>query len=304
MFAAILKILHMEKQPKYTFKYNGDLEYIDITTLISSQLHFLEMLNEIQREIAPEIEFKTKIKYLPKGSWQYEFMFSLFPGLVFGSDSVDKIKKIISAASSILNLKKLLKGKEPIKIEQSGNGIIVHIQGDNNQVQFYTLPAHEFKLMKNKKIDNSANKMIDDVDKDNSIDGIEIFEDKDSILVDIKRDDFEKTKKTNSFLEESKTLQEPINNVELIMLYNKDGKYDLYQNGSRITPYHIEDPEFNDKLSKGNEGFYSGNRLFVDMSILKEYNKVGDVYINKSYSIIKVHSNTQRLQDSQSNLDL
>lgn len=283
------------EQTSYTFKYDGDLEYIDVKTLISSQLSFMNLLNEVQLNLYPESDIRIKVKYLPKGSWQYEFLIAFLPGM-FTPVNAGKLKLILEAVKGVIDIKKLFGGEKTVEIKQESGNITIK----NNRGQI-TVNQSVYNLAKsNVKIDKSINDMIDVVNNDKDIKGIEILDDKKNKVVEIKKENFGEVSNTNPLLERPDTKQEIKKNVSLHVVkvnFEQGYKWDFYYEGNKI-PAKFNDIDYFSQVSEGQEAFKAGDVLFVDLAINKVYEKRGDTYINSSYSIEKVHKHFPRGEQS------
>jgi hypothetical protein len=288
----------------YTFKYEGDLEYIDISTFITSQLHFTNIINEVKYEIFPDQKLDIKIKPMPKGSWQMELMMLLSPfdaNTLFTPEIVlSSLSLITATVIGIIKIRVALKGKKPEKIIDQGNDNITIQIADNVTInttkQIYNIYSN------NLSIDTSLKKTFEVIGNDEEINGIQLLDNKEKELLYIERPQFKYIEADNEIYEEN-SQKELIKNAALRIfkvVFGGDYKWQFYYQGHKISA-DIQHEQFLKRVESGEEGFNSGDQIIVDLEISKIFDKRVDSYINKSYTILQVHQHIKR--SNQTKLD-
>lgn len=282
----------------FIFRYEGELEYIDINTLITSQYHLTNVINEIKNDICPENKLEIKIKPLEKASWPIELKLLIEDQNLFSSQNIDYVSNIINILVGIIALRVFLGGKKPDKIEKLEDKAIIYF--DNRQFETTT---NVFDIhSKNITIDSSFNKAFDAIENDDDIDSIKITTKEKTDLIDVPRNDFSAVKAENEILSE-KTEHKIIKNAPLRIfkvVFGEGFKWQFYYEGNKIS-VNIEDESFIKRVSGGAEYFCAGDIIIADLRINMIFDSRVDSYINKSFTIIKVHQHIGR--DIQSKID-
>jgi hypothetical protein len=120
--------------------YGGELNQVDISTLISSLSSIATIAEEITNEIYPEYTVKIKIKPFEKGSFIVDL--DLLSQLIDSSETLltknnlTVIAELISVLGGIFGLRKFLKGKKPKEVKESeANTIITNSIGNKITVE-------------------------------------------------------------------------------------------------------------------------------------------------------------------------
>jgi hypothetical protein len=287
----------------FTFKYEGDLEYIDVNTLLLSQLNFIEAINEIQTISHPDIRLNIKVKPLPKGSYQLELLINFYTisnlfKHITEAASLMPITDVLEILKKIIELKKFLGGEKPFKIEIKGN-IIEIFKADNSK---HTTTTNIYNITVNSPtVNEGIRKAFEVVEKDEEIKGINILDETNTSVMDVKRESFKALSQVSK-MQEEKTETQNVSNaiVSLVRVVFADGVWQFIYDGHKVSA-NIDDSTFKSRVNTGKESFASGDALEVDLTINKVYDESANAYINKSYIITKVHKHIPR--PSQSSID-
>lgn len=280
---------------KFEFKYNGE-NFIDLNTLLTSQFHFLASVNEIQKELYPEVELKLKVGSFSEGSFVVDLLMeSSWVDSLFNKDNAIFLTKIISAFGSLVTIHKYLKGRKADKIEEKNNEVTIKVEGENNTV---TIDKAVFNIYKeNVTINKSIQQNFELLENDEEIQGVEIKEQgkpDSEKLVDIERSDFKDLSHTNSYLSRE-TLDEThlrqylfIKEPNLLPEKNKVWRWKFLHKGRDIKA-KVSDKNLarriNDGLRVG-----QGDRLIADLKIQYKYSKTYNTFIESgSYEVVKIH---------------
>jgi hypothetical protein len=69
--------MNKRKDEYYKFCYAGDLDSINLDTLLDSQYQFKHILDEIQRELYKENKLEIKVVATQKGSFELKLLLNL-----------------------------------------------------------------------------------------------------------------------------------------------------------------------------------------------------------------------------------
>ena len=186
-------------EKEYKFKYAGESSYINLNTLIMSQMYFSAMLNEINKEISPENELQIKIKSFSEGSFIVDLLYQLVPvaPIVMSSVSYETLINLFDMLKNYIDLRTFLGGEKADNIIESGENVTV-MKGDNNvvvsKVVFNTYIGNEV-------LDKLSRDAFNTLDNDQEVDGLKIIEDDESLL-SINKKDFKSLKAANKYFDE------------------------------------------------------------------------------------------------------
>lgn len=286
---------------KFTFKYRGDLEYIDFDTLYTSQLHFTEFIREVKNSLAPDYDLKIKVKALPPASFPIELFidFTQVTNLITsGEYSLLQVGGVSGALVSIIELYKFLRGNKASKEEKGdGNTTIIH----NHYGDTFHIDSSIYAAVKsNPNIQSELKNTFDKVDKDDDVESVQILDTENKEMSMIMKDEFSFFDiKENLFADSEGIEREKIKLVEganlniFKVVFSSGFKWQFYYKGIKINA-EIEDNDYLLQVVKGKFSFTNGDVLVCDLAIKQVYNEFAGTYENKDYKVIKVHKRIPR----------
>jgi hypothetical protein len=297
---------------KFEYKYNGEIDFIDINTLLTTQIHFVSIINEVQRNIFPEIDLKINVEAPKKGSFIFQQIFEWTANSdIFTKDKVEYLSNlggvvtsIMGAVGSLYALYVFLKGKKAEKIEDEGNG---KIKIKNNEGEILIVENVIFNLYtSNQSLNDAFRKQAEALENDINVEGIQIInQDKNEIIVDVKRDSFNDFTNNNEYLNSS-IIEKPKPSIRLFIkkpdLFPKTDKvtWEFIYDGRNIRAI-ITDSSFIDKINNGLR-VGQGDCMVVDLIIIAEYDKRFNTHIDKKYEIPNVISIEEKPSNLQTEL--
>lgn len=286
----------------FKIKFDGRKHQIDANILINNLIHTTTIIQEINRNLDSGKKIEINVKALEKGSFLIHIGLdeTLIESLknLLTKENVEVAAKIITAFTSIIKLKKFLKGKDPEKIENDGSR--VKIQNDQGQVIY--VENFVQNIYHNTIINDALSKSFETLDNDESITGYEVTDSQENPLVRVEREEFETlaVSQDDMILEGEKLIKVNATINILRISFEEKLKSDFYYKGHKISS-KINDPEFYKRINKG-EKFSKGDMLDVELEIKQIFDRSVNTFINKSYKISKIINHTPR--DEQSSLDL
>jgi hypothetical protein len=297
---------------KFEYKYNGEIDFIDINTLLTTQIHFVSIINEVQRNIFPEIDLKINVEAPKKGSFIFQQIFEWTANSdIFTKDKVEYLSNlggvvtsIMGAVGSLYALYVFLKGKKAEKIEDEGNG---KIKIKNNEGEILIVENVIFNLYtSNQSLNDAFRKQAEALENDINVEGVQIInQDKNEIIVDVKRDSFNDFTNNNEYLNSS-IIEKPKPSIRLFIkkpdLFPKTDKvtWEFIYDGRNIRAI-ITDSSFIDKINNGLR-VGQGDCMVVDLIIIAEYDKRFNTHIDKKYEIPNVISIEEKPSNLQTEL--
>jgi hypothetical protein len=278
---------------------------MDVDTLITSLLHFSDVLKLISAQNMPGQNLQIRIAAPERGSFIVHLaifasqdpntLFSLLP-----SDLLSGVIEIVTAFKGLLKLKAFLKGEQPRSVEEKEDGKIV-IQSNNGSI---TINQRIFKIYaKNPEINEHIEKVFDTLSDNPEVEGL-LIETKDDEPFHVIREEFPDLSRHNELLSEHeeivKTREAEVFLLKLVFQRNR--KWEFIYEGNKISAI-IEDDDFWKNVERRSIQFTNGDALNVDLEITQTYDPDYNVYVNRAYKIKKVHNRRPQIQYKQSGLD-
>lgn len=288
-------------QDRFEYKYKGDVAYIDIETLLSSQLHFVTIVNEVQRSLLPEIELKIRVEAPSKGSFIFQHLYQwAVENDIFSKDRIEYISNLGGAAAFIYGAVKgliivfsHLKGTKATKIEeQKGDKVKIF----NESGQFIYADRSVFNIYTtNQALNEAFRKQAEVLEQDENVDGIQLInKETKEVIVDVPREKFADFQHGNAYLS-GERIDKPKPTTRLYIkkpdLFPKSQErviWEFIYDGKPIKAT-ITDAGF---ISQINEGLRvgQGDSVIVDLKIIAEFDKRFNTHIDKRYEITSVKS--------------
>lgn len=280
------------------FKYGVD-EYIEVNTLLTSQLHFIGSINELQRELFPDNKLIIKVGPYEKGSFIVNLIFETgFVHSLFKKENIEIAGLIITSFAAILDLIIKLKGKKAKSVEEKGNTVIINVNGNDNTIN---IDKDLFNIYKsNRELTESISKNFELLDNDNDIQNITIIDkEKTQEIIKIEKEQFNSLTVQNPYFDTNKDEQTLYNQPLFIKkpnLFPEKGR--VYRGGflyrGRDIIAKISDPSFPKKINEGLR-IAQGDRLICDLKIYYKFDERFMTYIETNrFEIIKVHEVIER----------
>ncbi|WP_378103524.1 hypothetical protein [Chryseobacterium sp. sg2396] len=277
----------------FKIKFDGRKHEIDANILINNLIHTTTIIQEINRNLDSGKKIEINVKALEKGSFLIHigldetFIESLKNLLTM--ENMEVAVKIISAFTSIIKLKKFLKGKDAEKTESTGDK--VKIQNEQGQVIY--VENFVQNIYNNHVINDALSKSFETLENDESITGYEITDSEENPLVRVERSDFEVLATSPDQILEGENVIKVLANINILRIsFEEKLKSDFYYKGHKISS-KINDPDFYKRIDKG-EKFSKGDMLEVELEIKQIFDKTVNTYINKSYKICKIINHSPR----------
>lgn len=302
----------MSGQERYEYKYNGDVDYIDINTLLSSQLHFVTIINEVQRSLFPEIELKIRVEAPKKGSFIFQQLYEWAVNSdLFSKEKVEYWNNLggvatvlVAVVGALYRLFIHLKGKKAKSIDDAGEN---KITVTNESGQTIIIERSVFNIYtSNQALNEAFRKQLEVLEQDPSVDGVQIINtETQKVVMSVPRENFSDFVNGNQYLNSS-TIDKPKPTTRLYIkkpdLFPKSEKvvWEFIYDGRNIKAT-ITDLSF---ISQINNGLRvgQGDSMIVDLNIIAEYDSRFNTHIDKKYEILSVKSVEPKPNSPQSEL--
>lgn len=292
-----------ELKDDFKVSFEGDQNQVDANTFVNYLIHLNTIIQEVNREVAPERKIRVKIKALEKGSFVVNIELQSVIDqikLLFDAQSVDYLSGLVTIITGLYGAKEFLKAKKPERVEKQGDSVIIY--GENGQsVQISNTTYNIYTT--NSTVEQALTKQFETLEQDENIQRVEIRDNKDKALISVPREKFVDLAQPNEIFNGG--VQHEVRKVMLSIVklsFDSRLKSDFVYMGIRITAL-IKDKYFYELVDKG-QSFAKGDALEVRLQV----NKVFDTSVNadmiKGYEILEVLRHVPRNDPGQLKLDL
>lgn len=297
---------------RFHFTYQGG-NYIPLETLLTSQFHFLALINEIQTKVDPEHPLTIKVGGFKEGSFIIDLLLEVQSNdpIAFGALAAVDAQRAISILRDILELRKFLKGKKASKVEETADGnLSLNVDGNNNTI---IISPDAFAIYRESNLaDKAISSSIETLEKEDTIEGIQISQvenDKKKVIAEVDRDDFHGIKEPSQYLSRDVTSDLHANQTlfikkpDLFPENKKNWKWSFLHKGRDITAT-IEDHDFRQQVNNGLR-LGQGDRLKADLEIHYRFDPQFNTFIETNrYVVKKVHNHIPRPEQGEFNLPI
>jgi hypothetical protein len=285
---------------EYEFSYGGS-NYIDVNTLLTSQFHFLAIINEFQKELYPDTKLGIKVKGFKEGSFIVQLVIDINPimgTLMSHSTEVGVVSGIIGSVGSLFSIYTILKGEKAVELNEKGDRIEIIAPNNSGTI---TVDKRVFNIYKNNiTINVAVQKNFEILESDAEIKAIEIIDKKsDESLLNVDRSEFNVLSTPNKYLDKDTNEEIHLNQVLFIKepnLYPEKGKiwiWKLLHKGRDIKAKMLDTKfmqQINDGLKIG-----QGDRMIADLKIYYKWDETFMTYIESNrYDVVKVTKMIER----------
>ena len=270
------------------FKYKGDMEGIRADTLLSSLLGYVNLLNEVHKQLNIPKKLNIYVSNTEKGSFivDLNLLLDTIDKLksLFGSSLPFDVKDIVEVSAGLILLKAFLKKEKPKEVKEENDKVVI-INIDNEK---FTTNETVYRLAKEDELaDEAIIQMAECIEKDEKIEGFEI-EDNVGHTVKVGREKLKYLIIPNPIFEEKTRIitKENVYITVLKLVFAENRKWEFIYEGNKISA-NIEDDDFIKNLDK--YSFKRGTKLLCDLEILQVYSVRLDEFINREFNIKKVH---------------
>lgn len=286
---------------------------IAVDTLIDSLGTFKKVCEEVMEKAEPDKKLALTIRGVDRGSVIIDYGIAIIDGVkqikAFAPGLVSDAEHFVKAVSTIYKVAAWLKGKKAKKVIQKKGKkepTTVKIKNNNGQVQNFDLRGATIYLQ-NSDLQQAIAQNFGTMEDDERIKGFEVRNRDGKPLTRVDRSEFRDISRRD--IEEHEDADDKNHKTETIEtklpIKGQDWEmkkvWEFYLNGIKISA-KIKDDVFKKKIEDG-EAFAKGDSLVVDLEIKKEYNEAVGVWVNKSYSIVKVKEHIKREKAEQGKLD-
>jgi len=287
-----------------TIRFEGELNQVNANTFINSLTSFVTVVQEVNQAHFRDHNVDIRINALSKGSFQVELDLVSYSQDAISRfiDNVDlrvttNLTKIVVG---LYELRGFLKGRKPKEVNFIENRTEIVNHEDSKEL----FSNKVFGLYNsNLNINEALNNNFEALNSDSSIAVFEILDKDNSSIFKVDKQFFGELtsqEKFDKLLPEEKLIRVRTSVHIFKIIFDDKSKWDFIYRGNKINA-KILDEMFYDKVDKG-EKFSKGDSLEVDLEITQYFEESVNVFLNRSYTITKVHQHRPR--ETQLNLKL
>lgn len=296
-----------ELSKQFEFRYGGE-NFIDLNTLLTSQFHFLATINELQKELYPQLDLKIKVGSPKQGSFVLDLLFETKRlQEIFTLDNAAVLVAIVEAFGSLIELRRFLEGgKADVVTEVGADNISVSVSGKKNKV---IVDKRVFNIYQNNgSVNRAMEQNFEMLSDDPEIESVTLSESgkNEREILKVEAEEFETLSRHNSYLDRSEIDMIHRNQVLFIKeanLHPEKGrvwKWKFFHRNRDISA-KILDTKFAEKINSGYR-LGQGDHLVADLRIFSKFSQTYNSFIESGkYEIVQVHEVVHR--EDQGSLD-
>jgi hypothetical protein len=302
-FYGTLEMIEQLDMETMKIKFGGGNE-IDANTLINSLIHFTNVVQEVNKGVSTELNIERKIEIKIKANEPGSFVVDMsvlattvggaLMGL-FSKEMVSYASNVVQVVGGVYNFAQILKGKKPQSVKKVDNTIqITTIDGNTTFIDFSNAQLQGANLyIGNPIIQAAIAKEFETLNADNNVTDFSLLDKADKTIAIILKEEFEdmaEPEVEEIIIGEDKKV---VTVSAILQIKEQDWAFKkawvFYMNGHRI-PAKIKDDKFIQRVLGGQDGFFAGDSLDVILEITQNLDKVGNIWVNKSYSVKEIKS--------------
>lgn len=288
----------------FKIRFDGDQNQIDANTFVNYLVHFNTIVQELNRELAPERRIKVKITALEKGSFivgvELQSVIDQIK-LILDPKTVEYLGDILTVLTGLVALKAALKGNKPEQVKQDKDSVT--ITGADGQV--VTVNNFTYNVyITNPTISQALTKQFEALEQDDNIEAVQLTDKENRTILEVPRELFNDLAQPNEIFEGG--IQHELRPKVMLSIvklsFDPKLKSDFVYMGIRISAY-IKDKTFYQQVDKG-RAFSKGDALEVKMQVNKVFDTSVNTEVIKSYDVLEVLRHVPRNDPGQLKMDL
>lgn len=288
-----LKKARVMAERSVTIKFDGQLHQVDLNTFTKVLLDYATVIQDCAQELSPSTSVSIRIDATEKGS--LDVVFSLvadgFSGMLAvlndNQGFIASLDLVFGASIGLFELKKWLAGKKKvgaIKDNDDGTSTVgaggSHTIVNNGTINVFT---------RRPEASHAVNNLFAALDANTAIEGFEMSSNgKTDFRAD--RSQFANIANSPNYendLVEHETKRCIVNVIKPCLVQQKNKPWRVFfENVTEVTAI-VADEDFLENLHQ--YSFTIGTRMDVELEIIKEFDPDVNTFVNKKYTITKVH---------------
>lgn len=277
----------MEFKESFLIHLENKTNEINSKTLSTSLICLETLFEKINDELKTGKRIELRIKPFEVGS--FDVPFDLIEATIVGIlavTNVSNIQNIMKILIELIKFKLSLKEEHPDKINSKNETVEIVTKNGNT---FY-IDKRTYNLYQNPTINQVLDSNFKSLSEDKDVKSYVLKDSKQKELIKIARKDFGLLTKEPYVeevdIEKEKQIEEIVHLNVFKIVFDTRYNWEFYYKDSKISA-KIKDESFIKKIASG-ESFAKGDILKVKIYINQVFDKVLNIFINKSYEIVEV----------------
>lgn len=289
----------------FGLKFGCEQHQVKASTLIGVLMGITTIIEETNRELGTGKTIEVQVKAHREGSFWVHLGLdentlaaaSMITVNLLNLENTKKATEIIKTVLELFKLRKELKKQDAPKIDEMGGEIVVHA-GDNAVIQIDRSVRNLY--FGNAVVKHALNQTFETLEDDEFITEFEITDKEERPLFAVARLDFpELIADSKADINQKKMFENHAIITIVKPSFDQTLKWRFVYRGIALSAF-LADKAFNERINRG-EPFAKGDLLEVDLQIDQVLDPTLGAYLNKVYTVTKVHKHHER--DRQLSLD-
>lgn len=272
------------QQIKIKFEIDG--HELDATALSDFLRNFEGLSNALGSRLTPQSKIGLKVRTPEPGSFLIDLVVVAHQvGILQSAGLVAAAQLISTGIDQVMKIRQFLKRSKPKSVSQIGNGCVVIVNGDNNQI---TIQKDVYEAYsKDPDVPVQINGVLSAAKLDPNVKALKIGTVSPTEGVIISREELD-----DLIVPQDEPgalgiqMREDANLFIVKVSFEADLKWQFVYEGQKIGA-RISDKSFNEQVEKNREPFRKGDRLIADLGIKPTFNKKLGVHINE-FEVLRV----------------
>lgn len=281
-----------ENPSEFIIRLQGDVEQLDIETLVRTLSSVSGLVEEAAVVLAPGAPLRLKVRAPRKGSFILDL--SLLPGglaeSIEGLFNVEALKAaggVLSAVVAFFKIRQFLKKEPPAKAVPVDHGVqLTNSSGNTIVVDNRTFNVYQ----DNRTVNEYLNRTFDALDADSKVETFELCSPDDSPLFIASRDEFgELAAAPLAEAEEGERVEVSRATLHIVKVsFEPRRRWNFIHQGVPIGAY-IRDPVFLAEVENRRQAFLKGDTLEVDLQVRRVFDRAIGTWVNRDYEVLRVY---------------
>lgn len=295
-----------ELKDDFRIKFEGKTHQIDANTFVNYLIHFNTVIQEVNRELAPERKIRVKINALDTGSFdvaiELQSHIQQLLGFLSSEKTVTYLSGIMGIVSGLIALKLFIKPQPTGQLTvQSADGQTTITSPDGSKLIISNVVYNIYNT--NVTVNQAIAKQFETLEQDPNVTGLTLAAGDKTPLVTVVRDEFPVLAEEHQ--QDDAGNRHDIRHTLLSIVklsFDPRLKSDFIYMNIRISAY-VKDKAFYESVNQG-KAFAKGDALEVNLQVNLVFDPSVGTEIIKSYEVLNVIRHVPRNDPGQLQLSL
>jgi hypothetical protein len=275
----------------FSLRYEGEPREIDAQTLLGSLNSISGLIQELSRQEPLSDQFRLKVRTNRPGSFIVDL--ALSPDTIesmkslFSADNIKVAASIVAMVAGLLTIRKHLKREPPRQVREEDNE--VHLENSEGNITIVDKRTYNV-YTQNTQVEKLLDQNFRTLSADPTVERFSVADSTDAPMFEADRADFtDMVVGSRADNDGFRTTTERALVSIVKPSFEKRFKWKFVHRGRHIGA-DLEDGVFLKRIDERREMFAKGDLLEVDLEIHQEYDPGLLTYLDRSYTVTKVHN--------------